>query len=63
MCAHTPGPWRVTGANVRAGAALVAIVGTLPRERAGVLYSVKTFDDMLGPWRQYYAAPAAGGAP
>ena len=26
MSAHTPGPWRVTGPNVRAGDALVAIV-------------------------------------
>ena len=40
----------------------VAIVGDMPRKRPGVLYSVKTFEDMLGPWRQYYAAPAAGGA-
>lgn len=40
----------------------VAIVGTMPRERAGVLYSVKTFDDMLGPWREYYAPESVGGA-
>jgi len=40
----------------------VAIVGTMPRERAGVLYSVKTFDDMLGPWREYYAPEPVGGA-
>lgn len=40
----------------------VKIVGTMPRERAGVLYSVKTFDDMLGPWREYYAPESVGGA-
>ena len=40
----------------------VAIVGAMPCERPGWLSSVKTFEDMLGPWREYYAAPAAGGA-
>jgi hypothetical protein len=33
----------------------VAIVGGMPRARRGVLYSVKPFADMLGPWREYYA--------
>ena len=40
----------------------VAIVGTKPRERAGVLYSVKTFSDMLESWREYYT-PEPGEVP
>lgn len=37
----------------------VSIVGSMPRQRAGVLYSVKPFADMLGPWREYYREVAA----
>ena len=40
----------------------VAIVSAMPRERAGILYSVKSFADMLGPWREYYA-PNPGAVP
>lgn len=32
----------------------VTIMRTMPRDRAGVLYSVKTFSDLGGPWLDYY---------
>lgn len=56
---HTPGPWRVTGPNVRAGDALLAIVTdhwadekTPPKEKSSNAQLIAAAPDMLAALRE-----------